>query len=206
VGSVPFRLYKGFVTEGGTRSPLIVSGPGVQGAGGLNTDAVLHVMDLAPTLLAMAGVEHPATYDGHEIAPMQGKSWVQMLDGTKQSPRSSDDWLGWELFGNRAIRQGDWKISWHYQPYGIWDWQLFNLKADPGEQYDLSEKFPEKKIRLIALWDEYVQMNGVIVGNRSIHERARKALPDAVPEFDNYPPVRGLEAVPHQKLIELLSQ
>jgi arylsulfatase len=206
VSMTPFRLFKGFLAEGGTRSPLIVSGPGVQGAGALNTNAILHVMDLTPTLLELAGVEHPATYDGRDIVPMQGKSWAQMLNGGARSPRGPEDWLGFELFGNRAIRQGDWKISWHYQPYGIWDWQLFNLAADPGEQYDLSEKFPEEKARLIALWDEYVEMNGVIVGDRSPFEGARKALPDAVTESDSFPPVRGLEAVPHQKLIELLSQ
>ncbi len=206
VSMTPFRLFKGFLAEGGTRSPLIVSGPGVQGAGGLDTSAILHVMDLTPTLLELADVEHPATYDGRDIVPMQGKSWVQMLDGGVKSPRGPDDWLGFELFGNRAIRQGDWKISWHYRPYGIWDWQLFNLAADPGEQYDLSERFPEEKTRLIALWDEYVEMNGVIIGNRSPFEGARKALPDSVPEFDSYPPIRGLEAVPHKKLIELLSQ
>ncbi len=34
-----------------------------------------------------------------------------MLAGKTQSARTADDWLGWELFGNRAIRQGDWKIS-----------------------------------------------------------------------------------------------
>ncbi len=206
VSSTPFRLFKGFLTEGGTRSPLIVSGPGVQGAGGLNTDAILHVMDLAPTLLELAGVEHPTTFRGRDIVPMQGKSWAPMLDGEVQSPRGPDDWLGWELFGNRAIRQGDWKISWHFEPYGIWDWQLFNLAADPGEQYDLSERFPEEKTRLIVLWDEYVEMNGVILGNRSPFEQARKSLPEAVTDSDSYPPVRGLEALPHQRLIELLSQ
>jgi arylsulfatase len=206
VSMTPFRLYKGFLAEGGTRSPLIVSGPGVQGAGGINTKAILHVMDLAPTILELADVTHPAVHDGRQILPMQGKSWAPMLSGAVQSPRNSDDWLGWELFGNRAIRQDDWKISWHYEPFGIWNWQLFNLDADPGEQYDLSEKFPEKKAQLIALWDEYVEMNGVIIGDRSPYEGARKALPNAVLESDSYPPVRGLEKVPHQKLIELLSQ
>ncbi len=49
-------------------------------------------------------------------------------------------------------------------------------------------------------------MNGVIFGNRSPYEGARKALPDAVLEADSYPPVRGLEAIPHQKLLELLKQ
>ena len=202
----PFRIYKGWVAEGGIRSPLIVSGPGVKGAGELNKKAILHVMDIAPTILELAGIEHPSTYKGREIKPMQGKSWVGMIEGNTQSARGPSDWMGWELFGNRAIRQGDWKISWHFRPYGIWDWQLFNLDADPGEQYDLSEKFPEKKTQLIALWDEYVKMNGVIVGNRSPLEGARKALPDAVLDSDSYPPVRGLEAVPHQKLIELFKQ
>ncbi len=206
VSSAPFRLYKGFVTEGGIRSPLIVSGPGVQGVDGLNTDAILHIMDITPTLLEMAGIAHPTTYNGRDIAPMQGKSWVRMLNGETQSPRDQDNWLGWELFGNRAIRQGDWKIAWHFRPFGIWDWRLFNLDADPGEQYDLSEMFPEKRAQLIALWDEYVETNGVIVGDRSPYEQARKGLPDAVLEFDSYPPVRGLEAIPHQQLIELLSQ
>ena len=206
VSSVPFRLYKGLLAEGGTRSPLIVSGPGLRSDGGLNKEAVLHVMDIVPTLLELAGVDHPASYDGREVAPVQGVSWVGMLNGSTQSPRGPSDWLGWELFGNRAIRQGDWKISWHYEPFGTWDWQLFNLAEDPGEQYDLSGKFPQKRKQLVALWDEYVKTNGVIIGERSPFEGAKKALPDPVPEFDNYPPVRGVEAIPYEKLKELLGQ
>jgi arylsulfatase len=204
VSMAPFRLYKGLLAEGGIRSPLIVSGPGVKGDGEMNKQAILHVMDLAPTLLELAGVEHPSTYKGREVVPMQGKSWVEMLEGTTQSPRGPGDWLGWELFGNRAIRQGDWKISWHYEPFGSWDWQLFNLAEDPGEQYDLSAKLPEKRQELIALWDEYVKMNGVIIGERSPFEQASKQLPNTVPESDDYPPVRGMEAIPYEKLMELM--
>jgi arylsulfatase A-like enzyme len=204
VSMAPFRVYKGWTAEGGIRSPLIVSGPGVQGAGGLNKQATLHVMDIAPTLLELAGVEHPSTYKGRELAPIQGKSWVGMLEGKTQSPRTPDDWLGWELFGNRAIRQGDWKISWLFEPLGTDDWQLFNLSDDPGEEYDLSAEFPEKRTELIARWDEYVQMNGVIIGERSPFEQASKQLPTRVPDFDNYPPVRGLEGVSFEQLTALL--
>jgi arylsulfatase A-like enzyme len=205
VSMAPFRIYKGWVSEGGTRSPLIVSGPGVQGAGGLNKKAVLHVMDIVPTVLELAGVQHPSTYRGRKVAPVQGKSWVGMLAGRTQSPRTSNDWLGWELFNNRAIRQGDWKISWLLRPLGNEDWQLFNLADDPAERYDLSNKFPEKKRELVVLWDEYVKQNGVIIGNRSPFERARKGLPDPVPALDNYPPLRGLEALPYKKLMEMMS-
>jgi len=206
VGAAPFRLYKGYVTEGGTRSPLIVSGPGVQGAGAVNANAIMHVMDIAPTLLEMAGIEHPAAFRGRDILPMQGKSWVPTLNGKAQSPRGPDDYLGFELFGNRAIRQGDWKISWHLDPFGTGEWQLFNLDADPGEQFDLSEEFPEKRTELLALWDEYKEMNGVIIGNRSLLEGAKKQLPTPVFESSSYPPVRGMEKIPHQKLIELINQ
>jgi arylsulfatase len=129
-----------------------------------------------------------------------------MLNGKTQSPRGPNDWLGWELFGNRAIRQGDWKISWHYEPFGTWDWQLFNLAEDLGEQYDLSGKFPEKRNELIALWDEYVAMNGVIIGDRSPFEQLKRGMGARVLEYDNYPPVRGLEAIPHKKLMELIKQ
>jgi len=129
-----------------------------------------------------------------------------MLEGKTQSPRNEDDWLGWELFGNRAIRKGDWKISWLYQPLGNGDWQLYNLDEDPGEQHDLSDKFPDKKKELVILWDEYVKTNGVIIGNRSPLERSKKALPDQVPDYDNYPPLRGMEAVPYEKLLELMNK
>lgn len=206
VSMAPFRLYKGLLGEGGIRSPLIISGPGVQGAGKLNKQATLHVMDIAPTILELAGVKHPSNYKGRKIEPMQGKSWVGMLNGSTQSPRRPDDWLGWELFGNRAIRQGDWKISWLYEPFGTEDWQLFNLAEDLGEQHDLSDKFPRKKKALIALWGEYVKTNGVVIGERSPFEQMGKNLPDRVPDFDNYPPVRGMEAIPYKKIMELLGK
>ena len=152
VSMAPFRIYKGWVSEGGIRSPLIVSGPGVQGAGGLNKKAVLHVTDIAPTILELAGIEHPDTYKGRELNRCRVSPGWECLMGSTLSPREADDWLGWELFGNRAIRQGDWKISWLYQPLGTEDWQMFNLAEDLGEQYDLSNKFLRKGKQLIALW------------------------------------------------------
>ena len=205
VSMTPFRIYKGWVAEGGIRSPLIVSGPGMQGAGNINKKAILNVTDIAPTILDLAGIKHPSAYKGRKIAPMQGKSWTKMLKGKTQSPRTSKDWLGFELFNNRAIRQGDWKISWLLKPLGTEEWELFNLAKDPGEQHDLSKKYPAKKKALIALWNQYVKMNGVIIGERSPLEKTRKALPDAVPEFDNYPTRRGLEALPYDKLMQMMS-
>jgi arylsulfatase len=68
------------------------------------------------------------------------------------------------LFGNRAIRQGDWKLLYLLKGAGgTGDWELFNLKDDPAEMHDLSTQYPEKRRALLQLWDEYVTRNGVIV-------------------------------------------
>ncbi len=47
-------------------------------------------------------------------------------------------------------------------------------------------------------------MNGVILGERSPFEQASKALPNPVLESDDYPPIRGMEAIPYERLKELM--
>ena len=165
VSNVPFRLFKGFVAEGGIRAPLIVSGPGVKHAGTINHSA-LHIMDITATLLELAGVEHPAKKQGSELAPPQGKSMWPLLAGREQAIRMDLDWLGWELFGNRAIRQSDWKLLYLLKGAGgTGTWQLFNLKDDPAEMHDLSPQHPERHAAMLKLWDEYLRANGVIVSD-----------------------------------------
>lgn len=51
-----------------------------------------------------------------------------------------------------------------------------------------------------------MKKNGVIIGDRSPFEQMQKRLPDSVPEDDNYPPVRGIEAIPYEKLLELMNK
>lgn len=165
ISSVPLRLFKGVEAQGGIRAPLIVSGPGVSHAGALN-HSLLHVMDILPTFLESAGITHPSGKDGSTVAPPQGKSLWPLLSGRESSIRGDGDWLGWELFGNRAIRQGDWKLLYLLKGAGgSGDWELFNLKDDPAELHDLSSKHPERRQAMLKLWDEYVKKNGVIVSN-----------------------------------------
>jgi arylsulfatase len=163
VGSVPFSFHKAYPTEGGIRAPLIVAGPGVKQSGNLS-HAVLHVTDVVPTLLDLAGAKHPSQKAGSQLVPIRGKSLVPLLTGRAKAVRTEQDWLGWELFGNRAIRQGDWKLVYLSKGAGgPGDWQLFNLRNDPGETRDLSKDNPGKRRALLTLWDEYVKANGVIL-------------------------------------------
>ena len=162
VGSTPFRLFKTYVAEGGIRAPLIIAGPGVKRNGDISP-AVVHVTDIVPTLLDIAGATHPSK-ENSALAPITGKSLVPLLAGSADSVRTEKDWIGWELFGNRAIRQGDWKLMYILKGAGgSGAWELFNLKDDPAETNDLSEQNPEKRAALLALWDEYVKTNGVIL-------------------------------------------
>lgn len=69
---------------------------------------------------------------------------------------------GWETCGRAACRKGDWKIVYIPKPKGPERWQLYNLKADPGEIHDLADKEPEKLKELLKLWDNYVLETGVI--------------------------------------------
>lgn len=165
VGSVPLRMFKGVVAEGGIRAPLIVCGPGIRHNGTV-TDAVLHVMDIAPTFLESAAVTLSTELAVGNFASIQGKSMWPLLSGTNNQTRTETDWLGWELFGNRAIRQGDWKLMYLLPAAGgTGNWQLFNLKEDPAELHDMSARNPEKRSALMKLWDEYIKRNGVIVSD-----------------------------------------
>ncbi|MFO0687430.1 MAG: arylsulfatase [Myxococcota bacterium] len=176
VGSVPFRGFKGYVAEGGIRSPLIVAGPGVRHAGDINT-SLLHVMDIAPTLYELAGAQHPSKRPGSTITPLQGKSLVPLLTGSADSVRGDRDWVGWELFGNRAVRKGDWKILNTLRAAGgSGDWQLYDLENDPGETRDLAKQNPRKLDELIALWDRYATQNGVILTGDGPYRKGKERL------------------------------
>jgi arylsulfatase len=188
VSMTPFSHYKGLMGEGGIRNCLIVKGPVVKRPAGSINGGLMHVADIMPTLLEVAGARYPKTVNGQETPPLIGKSWVKMLAGQEESPRSGQDYLAWEIFGNRAVRQGDWKLRWQYKPYGTDEWELFNLATDLGERRNLAAEQPEKVKALLALWDDYVRANNVVLPNRVIWEGQAKQLPDRYPVVDGYPP------------------
>jgi len=189
VSMTPFSQYKGFTGEGGIRNALIVSGHVVKRSAGSINHGQMHVADIMPTLLEIANTQYPKTLDGRELPPLIGKSWVNVLTGKSESPRTDQDYMAWEIFGNRALIQGDWKIRWVYKPIGKGDWELFNLANDPGERKDLAKENLEKLNALLKLWDNYVKENNVIIPSRSIFETLEDALPTRVPVEAGYPPV-----------------
>lgn len=164
--NTPLRYFKGLQAEGGIRVPFIAAGPGVTRKGKINS-AFTHVMDIAPTLLEIAGVSHPGpgTYKGRKVLPMLGKSMAPFLKGKARVVRSVRDAVGWELFRGRALRQGRWKAIWLDKPFGGGQWQLFDLATDISERNNLAKT---KKGRLllpilVGKWDRYSKSVGVVM-------------------------------------------
>lgn len=189
VSMTPFSQYKGWLAEGGIRNALIVSGPIVKLPAGSISRAVTHVADIMPTMLEIAGVSYPPSSGGHDLPPLVGKSWVKLLAGEETSLRTDQDYLAWEVFGNRALRQGDWKLRWQYKPFGKGDWELFNLAVDPSERNDLASQHPDRVRSLTALWDDYVKANDVILPSRSPYEGLEEKMPERFPVEPGYPPL-----------------
>ncbi|CAK7202845.1 hypothetical protein SEUCBS139899_005572 [Sporothrix eucalyptigena] len=168
--TAPSRLYKAYTTEGGVRVPFLVKPPvgaSWNQAGDANPGSITHqfstVMDLVPTILDMAGVQHPApTYQGREVVPMRGKSMVPFLSSKSERIHDKEFIQGWETCGRAAVRKGDWKIVFIPKPKGTEKWQLYNLAKDPGEIHDLAEQEPARLKDLIELWDQYVLETGVV--------------------------------------------
>ena len=163
------RMYKEFLSEGGIHTPAIISYPTISIKGGAVND-LISVQDIAPTMLEFAGIEHPGdSYQGKAVAPMTGLSLMPIVAG-ETSLGFDDRVLGWELFGQRVIRQGNWKLlwltskpRWLVQPAGADEWGLYNLAEDPAEANNLVDQEPEKFAELLALWEQYTQEQGVIL-------------------------------------------
>ncbi|MGH3655492.1 MAG: arylsulfatase, partial [Micromonosporaceae bacterium] len=126
LSNTPFREYKHWVHEGGISTPFIVHWPAGLGEAGLPRDGGggrLHrepacLLDVLPTLLDAAGVDHPTERDGSPVPPLEGESLLPVLGGDAPAERT----LYWEHEGNAGVRQGRWKlVRKHAQPWELYD-------------------------------------------------------------------------------------
>jgi len=154
--NTPFRRYKHWVHEGGIATPLIAYWPAVIKKGGQLTREVGHVIDLMATCVDVAGTTYPDRYKGKSIKPLEGKSLLPIF---REGERQDHEVIYWEHSGNRALRQGDWKIV---SASETKDWELYDLAADRTELNNLAAKHPEKLEELTALYDGWAKQCGVL--------------------------------------------
>ncbi|HEX8532036.1 MAG TPA: arylsulfatase [Cytophagales bacterium] len=154
VSNTPFRSFKHWEHEGGVSSPFIAYLPSLIKPGSLNHQPA-HLIDVLPTLFDLAGVKYPKTHGGNSITPAAGLSLRNVLEG---KPWTGHEALYWEHQGNRAVRQGDWKIVSSYPEN---KWRLYHLAADRTELRNLSESHPEKLREMVALYEGWAPGVGV---------------------------------------------
>ncbi|KAF5617701.1 arylsulfatase [Fusarium tjaetaba] len=161
--TAPSRGFKGWSTEGGIRCPCLIRFPPISSAPQTISHAFTTVMDILPTILDLAQVQHPGkTFRGRQVVNPRGKSWVSHLSSPKEHPsvhQDEDHIHGWELFGNRAIRRGNWKAVLLAKQGGD-NWELFDVESDPAEQHDLSKERPEILEEMLVHWATYVAETG----------------------------------------------
>lgn len=175
VSSGPLRWFKWETTEGGVRSPGILRLPG-QNHALPPLDQTLHVTDVLPTLLAMAGATNPGDrYRGRTVHPTTGVSWLPALRTATPVPLAPERVLCEEHLGVRSARLGRWKLLTSFtQPLQLDRWELYDVDNDPGETLDLAARYPEIVRRLSREYEDYARTNGVLARTANLLPKDQK--------------------------------
>ena len=163
-GTAPYRDVKGSMAEGGVLAAAFATHPTVTNAGGISRE-YLTMQDVMPTLLQLAGTEAPTgEYNHRPVLPLRGESFLDHLQRGASPVHASDEAIGWELHGQRALVRGPWKLLWLPTPDEESRWELFDLANDPFERNELSAQHPELTQELIDAWYRYAEDVGVAMG------------------------------------------
>jgi arylsulfatase len=155
--AAPSRLFKGFVTEGGTRVPGILVAPGL--AAGATSHAVTQFPDIVPTLLALANIPATDNIGGRSVAAITGTSFVPSLFDAAVLPDYEAMAFGFN--GQGLVRFGQWKAVRLISPFGDGEWRLYNTAVDPGELHERQVGEPTLFKSMMAVWQDYVREHGL---------------------------------------------
>jgi arylsulfatase len=170
-GNTPFQWTKQVASHfGGTRNAMVISWPaGIPNAHGELRSQFHHVIDIAPTVLAAAGLPEPKVVDGTKQYPMDGISMVYTFADAKAPDRRKTQYF--EMFGNRAIYHDGWvaatrhSIPWLMVPklpsFDEDRWELYHIDEDFSEANDLAAQNPEKLKELQDLFTKEAIRNHV---------------------------------------------
>lgn len=152
--NTPFRLWKADAnSEGGTHNPLIVFWPDKIKTPGVRNQ-YSHVIDIAPTIVDLAGLNVPKVINGYAQKPFEGTSLAYTIKDSAAKDRHTVQY--YELRGKRAIYKDGWKAAVYHQTgtsFADDVWELYDLKTDFNERIDVAKKYPEKLKELQNLFD-----------------------------------------------------
>jgi arylsulfatase A-like enzyme len=207
VGNTPCKWYKTMTHAGGVRDPFIVHFPREIRANtaGATRPQFHHVIDVAPTILDILGIEAPATIDGTPQQPIEGTSFRYLFEPGAVDVPSARTTQYFEMHGNRAIWHDGWKAVTQHTPGTPFDedtWELYRLDSDFSECDDLAASSPDVVQQMIARWWTEAGRYGVLpLDDRPgpvLSAASGVGTPRARQRYDYRPPVSRLsqETVP----------
>jgi len=145
----PFTWFKQNASKlGGIRQGMVVSWPGhIDDTGGLR-DQFMHVIDIVPTILEVAGIPAPEEVDGIKQAPIEGTSFAYTFDSANANVPSHHKTQYFEMMGQWALYHEGWLLS---TKVNRAPWEAFGAaNTDPLnnqvlELYDLTTDFNQSK-------------------------------------------------------------
>ena len=183
-GDTPFTWTKQVASSfGGTRNGMAVHWPkGITVKGELRQQ-FHHVIDIAPTILDVAGLPQPAMVNGTKQRPIEGVSLAYTFKNVKSPGRHETQYF--EIFGNRSIYHGGWlagtihRAAWEFKVWATLEndtWELYDTRTDFSLANDLAAKNPAKLKEMQALFmTEAVKYNVLPIDDR-LTERFVAAL------------------------------
>ncbi len=151
VSNTPYRLYKKWSHEGGVITPLVAYWPGRTGEPGSLSHMPGHLIDILPTCLEAAGIEHPRQRNGRPAPPPEGISLLSAMAG---EPDAEDRFFGFEHEGHHGMRLGQWKLVARSANSG---WELYDLSQDRTEMNNLAADRRDIVRELDAQWRQWAQ-------------------------------------------------
>lgn len=202
-GSSPHQWVKQVASHfGGIRNPMVISWPKrITDNGGLRPQ-FHHVIDLAPTILEVAGIQAPTMVNGVKQKPIEGVSLAYTFDKAGAQAKSRRTTQYFEMFGNRGVYHDGWmastrhgRLPWETMGHATGDfeadkWELYHIAEDFSQAEDLAAKHPRKVKELQDLFMKEAKKYNVLPLDDRFAERvleARKSLGSVRKSFTYYP-------------------